>query len=252
MKIESIKLIGGSLRGLKLPVVAEVPETAPENPGVKTNKLFVAPVGKPPIAIRSVFIPPPKIPDGPEFWMYTNIPLAGTYPSFGDSASATVAEGSMNFGQRAFLGDPKGYLPYDSNYRSYRYRNGVYNYSRDSITPSNLNTAHYLLGKTSGKYYFEVTLRSPTVSAIVGMAEPGTGQMNYINRHFAALVGDNPYHRNSLRSRFIGNSLQSRITYGPIIKGGDTIQVWVDFDNGRISLKALGTTIDQYTGIISA
>lgn len=179
---------------------------------------------------------------GPEFWTATGVNLKGLYPNYSDSSSLGAGEGNFNFGQKAFLGDPKGLAPYDKNYDSSLWKNGTFHTGNFIRPNSNLSSARYIKSYNTGQYYFEITVGGDPASDSMGMAyDTNTPLYNQSNVVGIGRIGT--YFTNKIKYY---NSTSSLWANDLEIISGDTIQVYLDYDNNRFLMKKLGTDINSY------
>jgi hypothetical protein len=188
----------------------------------------------------TIDIPEDSMPEGPDFWMYTNTDINGLYPIYSEASSFGVGQGDFNFGQRHFQGDSKGYKAYDPDYNKDLWINGTI-HSGNFIRPNNLNSARYLKSYTSGQYYFEVTIGGSASADWIGMGENSNEQLNVgiggIGFYFPYLEKKN---NKTNRERWSNNVS---------VETGDIVQVYLDFDHNRFLAKKLGTDKNDYIDI---
>ncbi len=169
------------------------------------------------------------------------------YPTISDGSSDGNAKFSFNFGQRPFLGNSEGFLPYNKDYNPTNDKSdwiGVANYYDDDeyIQPYNTNKAYYKKSYSSGQYYFEVT--SQTLTTAPYYEGIGFSKINsaYVNTIGAIRTG------RSANGYYIGNGLGS---YPKFKKSGNqpsgtTFQVFIDYDKGLVSVMTLNSTKSDY------
>ncbi len=195
---------------------------------------------------QRIEIPEPKEieePTGPQFWTAINVNIDGLFPNYSDSSSYGVGEGDFNFGQKPFLGDPKGYLPYDKNYNNMLWKNGSF-YMGNFIRPnSNLSSARYMKNYDSGKYYFEVTIGGTSAADSIGMGNDTNTPM-YNQNGVAGIGAIGTYFSHKVKYY---NNTSSRWSDNLSIVAGDTIQFYLDYDNDRFLVKKIGTTSTDYS-----
>jgi hypothetical protein len=176
-------------------------------------------------------------PDGPDFWTGINVNFKGLYPNYTDASSYGIGSGDFNFGQRNFLGSPNGFLPYDENYNTNLWTGRSLS-EENFIAPENLSSARYLKSYSSGQYYFEVTIGDTSVSDAIGLSEnsdiPVYEQDNTIS---VRRIGT--YFSNKLKYL---NNTSSEWATNLEIDAGDTVQVYLDYDNNRFLIKSLERT----------
>lgn len=183
--------------------------------------------------------------NGPEFWTAINVDFNNLYPTYSDASSSGVGKGNFNFGQDGFLGDPKGFAPYDVNYDSSLWVNGSLD-SQNFITPPNISSARYIKSYSSGQYYFEVTIGGTAHADIVGLGLDSNAQIN--NQSNAIGISSIGTFRNS-KNKIYKNVSETWST-SLSIQSGDTIQVYLDYDNNRFLTKKLGTDVSSYSSPI--
>lgn len=193
---------------------------------------------------------------GISFKIPSNRTLSTLYPAFADSTSTGVSKFSFNMGQDPFVGDSRGYLPYDNNYS---HSNLVGNYTTEGtnnevIVPGNLSTVIYNVQRSSGKYYFEINLEDDGRYGAVGLA-PSAGDNFRIKNHGVGLSGI------GFAREYLTYSSDVRVTekgsYSSTddreyqftnynVATGDILQVFVDYDNNNITIKKVGTDITDH------
>lgn len=179
---------------------------------------------------------------GPDFWMKTGVDIAGKLPVYSDNSSTGNGKAIFNFGQKPFAGDPLGYQPYDKNYDSSLWK-GSFVFQGDVIYPSSLNNARY--GKTyySGKYYFEVYVSSASWADSTGFTVDKAGMIGPDEATFFGVSYIGSY-LSYIYKREDGEYTQWSKNYN--VLAGDTIQVWVDFDNGNLLVKKLNSKKEDH------
>lgn len=251
MHINGITVFSGDIKDLRVPAVEETVETQ-ENRLVVRSYTDEQGNTSPRLSVNTTVSPSSGI---PEFWMFTGLDLASQpmYPVYSDSSSGGQTRPIFNFGQDPFLGDPGNYSPFDPNFDSSLWRVGNYNTTEKSISFGNLSTSAYEKTHTSGKYYFEVTLLGNPHADMLGLSNKWSS-----SRHLGRISATTVYvsvigtYRDYIAKVFRKNgSVQSSGQWGPQTVGGDTVQVWVDFDAGNVLIKKLGTDASQYQNPIA-
>lgn len=176
---------------------------------------------------------------GPDFWMYTGLPLAGKYPAFIIGTSSGRGSATFNFGKKPFEGDSLGYTAYDKNQDNSLF-NGSFSIAGDIITPQLLNNARYLKSYDSGKYYFEAILTKPSGSDGFGFVKDQNGQSGYHNDFMAGIYASGRPYTKYLHGTDLSWSKNQ------VLKVGEVIQFWVDFDNGNLLIKKLDTQKEDH------
>lgn len=189
-----------------------------------------------------------QLPDvnlGPDFWMYTNVDVIKSttlYPVVSDASSSGSGTYFVNFGQEPFQGHTLGYEAYDNEYDSANWV-GSYTLSSGDIRPNNLKYATYMKSYNTGKKYYEITVYGdPHVDHIGLVTNSGSSYLfdSSFSENPRILVNVGSGRRPSKKS---GNGSVDWYNY---FNTGQTIQVWIDFDNGNILIKRLGTTVSDY------
>lgn len=203
------------------------------------------------------------VPLGPGFYINTSRSPIGTYPTLADSTSLSTENGRLgayfrvNMGQYAFDGDPLGFQPYDVNYDPQLWEGPYTSLEDDLILLRNISGARYNKTYTTGKYYYEVEyIRNSRYDNI------GLTTTDYILDHSSGYSG---YNRFGIGLNGVGSYrgtsiLTARGDYGLTgtetpwttysVLDGDIVQVWVDFDNGLVCVKKLGTTKEDHVNYI--
>ena len=182
---------------------------------------------------------------GPDFWTFKNAQLNNLCPYVADNSSFGTSSGTLNIGQQPFEDDPLGYSPYDTSYDPAYWQNGSYNSNDDTITPSNLSFSYYNKPKTSGKYYMEYTVGGSTAVGSVGLVpiDATEERIRDVQGHYGVFLGD--YYNYTDKVSYPSTSLV-RVEYGIQMPVGSLVQIWMDFDEGNMLIKLLGTTSDDY------
>lgn len=189
------------------------------------------------------------VPVGPGFYINTVRTFSNFYPSIGDWSSGNKLQATVNMGQEPFQGDPLGFEPYDPNYiDSNWFGTGIVN--SGVVTPANLYCMLYDKRYTSGKYYYEVNVLATSL-AFMGFLDGSNTSTNTI-RSYGVGAAAKP-----IDEMFTWlDPIRSTIDYtwstaqGVGTTGGDTYQVWCDFDNQLLCVKKLGTTMSDYQNYI--
>ena len=188
-----------------------------------------------------------KSPEG--FWTYKGFDVRGLYPTYTDASSSGIGMGDFNFGQRLFLGDPKGFSAYDINYDPSLWENGTL-YNGNYITPLSVRSAQYIKNHNSGKYYFEVTIGGSSHADIVGFGKrylPGEYSQQLNRQEKIIGIGSIGTAYNSKPIIFQNENIENFVWADNLsIIPGDTIQIWVDYDNNGILFKKLGSKKEDY------
>lgn len=162
------------------------------------------------------------------------------FPAGTDSTSSGVLKFSFNMGQKPFIGNPEGYKAYDANYDTSKLV-GEYilqGIDNDIIVPQNLTTVIYNVAKSSGRYYYEVTIDnigaygmiglSPSAGNNYALAENGVGVTGIGTvRDYLSYISDV---RTSTQGGF--NYTHDEIyRYGNYdVLSGEVLQVYIDYD----------------------
>jgi hypothetical protein len=180
---------------------------------------------------------------GPGFWFDSERDLSTMYPAIADGASADTQKVSFNMGQTPFIGDPLGFEPYDPNYSVSNWQ-GEYSISGDILVPYNVRAIIYNKSYNTGKYYFEVVIEDDGYASAVGFA-PSYGHHNRLTVDGVGVIyiGSSRNFINSIHKSAVWTD-----TYN--ILDHDILQVWVDFDNNRLCIKKLNTTINDHKNYI--
>lgn len=189
------------------------------------------------------------IANGPGFFINTVRTFENFYPAFGDWSSSSTLRFSVNMGQEPFNGNPQGFSPYDPDYNDSNWF-GTGSTNSGTITPDNTELMFYDKRYTSGKYYMEFECISPSV-AFVGMHNGASSNTSSV-REDAVGVGIREIDTVYTWIGPAGDPADYGWSSAPDIGMGvsDTYQVWVDFDNQKMCVKKLGTTIDDYQNYI--
>ena len=91
-------------------------------------------------------------------WTFINKNVKGLYIKYADVASGAYGTFDANLRQRAFLGDPKGYKPFDENYDKDLWKNAINITGNIYKTSENLGSSYYNKTYSTGQYYFEITI----------------------------------------------------------------------------------------------
>ena len=188
-----------------------------------------------------------------DFSIISNRDLSTLYPAFTDSTSSGVSKFSFNMGQNPFAGDNGEYQPFHPEYNP---ANLIGNYTTEGsvIVPSNLNTVIYNLKYTTGKYYFEVNIEDAGRYGAVGLA-PSEGN------DFRIVEGGVGVSGIGFAREFMTYSSDVRISqkgsYNSAddveyaysnydVLSGDVLQVFLDYDLNHITIRKVGTTIEDH------
>lgn len=184
--------------------------------------------------------------------MASTLNIGNFIPAVFDGSGSGHSQTFTNFGQQAFSGDSKGFQPFDSAY-------DVNKWTNCALTTTDINSdgtdedlcavsynggvAYYDKSHTSGKYYYEITLKNQATAPYVdaaGLAD--RTNLNYYNTLGAQRYG---YYEAGYN---IGNGAGVNVDYKNTgaQPDGTIFQVWVDYDNRRISVMELGTAKDAY------
>lgn len=173
---------------------------------------------------------------------------SGYAPAVGDQASAATEQYLVNLGQAPFLGSlPPGFKAYDPigsgswSAGSWSLGSGGY-----SVTPPNISSSHYLVGKSSGKWYWEVTATGAgyiTSGGVVPIPSSNAqidnvaGQLTVWGGTYPGLGPDQMLYK----SAGAGTGTWISKT-GAGWLSGDTIGCMLDCDNNRFTAFKLGFT----------
>lgn len=183
---------------------------------------------------------------GPGFFINSDRDFTGFYPAFADASSNDVFKVDPNFGQRAFKGDPSGFTPYDPAYDG---TNVVGGYSKvgNVFVPYNNTAIVYNKTYATGKYYYEVDIVDAGDWSAVGFASGA--------RRHNVLTGDTGVGMKRIGRDYVtagghddGAGGEDWAYYR--VNDGDTLQVWVDFDNMLLSVIKLGTDVNDHVNPI--
>lgn len=189
---------------------------------------------------------------GPGFFINTVRTFEDFYPAIGDWSSGGYVSVRVNMGQKAFIGDPMGYAPYDTNYTGNNWFGGQATTTGDLLEPYDKKIAFYDKRYSSGKYYYEITFEDNGI-AFVGfhdgsVIETSTARTNAVGAGLR--TSDSMF-------TWIGD-FNDTTDYtwssasGIGINAGDTVQVWVDVDNQLLCVKKLDSTMEDYQNYIEA
>lgn len=171
---------------------------------------------------------------GPPFWMFElgAGALSNKNLFYADRSSSGEAHVYFNTGQLPFIGNPNGYEPFDLNYSNNKISGffGVVNYPKGNYyAPNNLARISYSEEKISGKYYLEVYIEgAPHADNICFGSCMNVGYSgNQIYKTIDYSTSELPYYNN-------------------VILAGSIIQIWINVDEGKISMMKLGSTVSDY------
>ena len=195
-----------------------------------------------------------NIQTGPDFYTFKNLDLSGLYPSVGNRDANFGPYLGINMGQKAFLGDPLGFSAYDPNYDPSLWQ-GYMDTSGDDMRVRNSASAWYLKNYTSGKYYYEIECKGVIREHAVGMVSSDKGPEDppLFRENDAIYVYYVEYGQNPMNKTLYvdGSAVTTQSWYSNGMgREGDIIQVYIDFDNGSILIKELGTTSEDHTNIV--
>lgn len=198
------------------------------------------------------------VPLGPGFYIdRNNISLSTLYPVFIDYSSMGITSYDVNMGQRSFIGDPLGFLPYDVSYASNKYQGGYTSLGGSQIQPDNTSTLLYNHTYSSGKYYYEVTVITGGYYGGIGFAPTNGG--NRVITDGIGIMGIGDYrniisYTSDIRTQNEGiydaDDDFSYVFGNYSVDDNDVLQVWVDFDNNLMCIKKLGTTKENHINYI--
>ena len=193
-------------------------------------------------------------PTGPDFYTFTNLDMSNLYPAVGNSDANIGPYITINMGQNTFIGDPMGFNAYDPNYDSTLWQ-GYMDTSGDDIRVRNSATAWYLKNYTSGKYYYEIECKGVVREHAIGMTSPDKTPDDppFFRDTNSVYVYYVDYAQNPMNKRLIvdGTAVTTQSWYANGMgRSGDIIQVYIDFDNGSILVRELGTTIEDHTNAV--
>ena len=198
------------------------------------------------------------VPLGPGFYIdRATISLSTLYPVFIDYSSMGVTSYDVNMGQRSFLGDPLGFLPYDASYGSNKYQGGYTSLGGSQIQPNNTSTLLYNHTYSSGKYYYEVTVISGGWYGGIGFAPTNGGNAVITNGIGVMGIGEARAYlpwtsdiRTANEGTYDASDGPNYIFGNYSVGDNDVLQVWVDFDNNLMCIKKLGTTKEDHVNYI--
>jgi len=143
-------------------------------------------------------------------------------------------------GQKTFQGQHTGYEPYDTNYSSSLIIGKAGGDDINGFYPSNLGKMYYNKTYTTGKYYFEVEINGSPNADFLVMSNLGGIQKQDGIGYIGDYLGRTVYPRN----------YSLTWTNHKIIEG-DIVQVFLDYDQNRMLMQKLNTTIDDYQNYIT-
>jgi len=185
------------------------------------------------------------------FWSHKGVNISGWYPAMSDSNSTYAGGAEFNFGQRAFKGDPFGYQPYDTSYDPALWVGGTANATTNYIYPANLKAVYYNKVKTSGKYYFEVEVNPSRLDQIGLLPIATTLPLVSVSNSVYITYGD------ALATAHIGNGTSyqdvqwSNYNTTRGANPPETWQVYLDYDNGNVMIRKLGTEKDDHVNYLT-
>lgn len=236
MNINSLSIISGSIKDLDIPALSDVEDNSKKNLLALDHSS-----GSTTLKIKTDIIPP----SGPDFWMYKGLNFKGMFPLVSDASSSGSGSYLFNFGQLPFKGDPLGYDPYDTDYSRSKWEGPVsLGSAPDSlISPNNLRFGTYTKSYTTGKKYFEISIYGNPHADHIGLVEYASNNylfsMSY-NQIKRIMVQVGTHNTPSVKS---GGGAADWYDY---FDDGQTLQVWLDFDEGNMLFKRLGTDISDY------
>lgn len=183
-----------------------------------------------------------QITNDPEYWTFVGVDLSNMRPAYRDDSSFSAGGADFNFGQKPFLGDTRGYKPYDINYNSSFWINGSVNQD-NVVRPPNLSTTYYPVSYSSGKYYFEATIYTSVADKIGLLSNNSTNLATDSKNIYLNYIGT--YNSRIFKGK---NSIPWDNSYNII--HGDTVQFYIDFDNNKILIQKLNTTINDHINYI--
>ncbi len=184
----------------------------------------------------------PNEPDVPElpndgFWIPLAMDVSNRFPAYADRSSSAQAQTRMNLGQLPWQGDNQGVAAYDPNFDSANFLNCTLD-AENFCTSPNLQSYYYNKTHASGVYYFEVEVRGNPVADQIGMKSPTADKLHGV------MSGSYPNYKNL--SPILNSVIKlPKFHDTEYIQNGTVMQVWVDFDNSRMSIKKLG--VDDLT-----
>jgi len=174
------------------------------------------------------------------FGMILQNSISGRFPTYYDSSSNGSAKVIFNMGQKAFKGNRNGYQPYDTHYSSDLIIGKAGGDNETGFYTSNLSQMYYNKTYYSGKYYFEIELNGTPHADLILISNLGNKNSQDGLAHIGSYFGNTSYPW-ELSKKWTSNSFIS----------GDTIQVFLDYDQNRMLMQKLNTTIDDYQNYVT-
>lgn len=211
-----------------------------------TNALAATYVAHIPKNIGNNYVKEEKIniPDLPWEQIAEGYDLSMYYPVLIDNSSSAQAIYDVNFGQKKFKGDPKGFSAYDSNYDSSKWSGATLQSNGSVQISKNINYAKYEERKSTGQYYFEIEVIQKPHADIIGFKDiTRTGNYYY---QYVLGIGKVGYNTGGLQMADIKGNWRNWLQNGGLQPAGTVFQFWIDFDNRLFSVMELGTSKDDY------
>lgn len=176
-------------------------------------------------------------------WENVTYDLSKYTPGSADGSSGARAKFKFNFGQEPFLGNQKGFMPYDSNYEESKWVN-CDSYNGYCSPYLNGGVAYYNHKNNSGQKYFEITtgdLDTAPFQDSLGMINPDY-HLNYY--YFIGLQASGAWKNGLYWGR--GDGSYFEWSNSGRQESGTVLQVWIDYDNSRMSIMELGQNENFY------
>lgn len=166
--------------------------------------------------------------------------LSEFMPMAMDGSSSNQAAYKINVGQEPFKGNPSGFTPYDENYDISKLKNC--NSETDGFcSAGNLLQVAYEHKNITGKYYFEIEAKGQAHSDCIGLSNVSTPSSPRASHLSVCYAGNYAY-----GSKWDQDNVYTEYRIGGLQTTGTVYQVWVDYDENRMAIMEVGTTLDDY------
>lgn len=191
-----------------------------------------------------------------DFKIESALDLSALKPGLTDYSSNGVSRFIVNMGQYAFIGDPLGYQPYDPSYDTANFEGEYTVETGDVLVPNNLKTITYNLQRTTGKYYYEVTIENDGWYGCVGLSPTfGTNSIMVSSGVGVAGIGDARTYLSyfsDTRAGAYNTNEDSSYQYSQYdVVTSDVLQVFIDYDTDSITIKKLGSSKADHINYIA-
>lgn len=174
--------------------------------------------------------------------------LSNFTPIIADGSTAANAIYYVNFGQIPFKGNSYGFKPFDLNYSESKWTNSSFKTDGSFVLPTNMSYSRYEEYKSSGKYYFEVEIKTKPYADTIGFKDKDvTGSYGYSYTIGVMRVG---YHTEGMQWRKEGDIVDGYWLPSGKQDVGTILQVWIYYDKNLISIMELGTEKNDYVNYI--